>query len=290
MSTEAETLHSVFSRIAGTYDQHAAIQAEVGQRLKQRLDDIHFEPKRILDLGCGTGAQSVALHEGFPEADIVAMDRVMPMIRQSVKKRGWWKKRFDPVIGNAMQLPLADSTFDLVYSNLMLQGCDDHPAVLANLRRILRPGGLLLTSTLGPDTLSELLQAGLSIRPGPDMAHLSDVQRLGSALSQAGFVEPVLDTDWLTATYSSLQGLLEELESIGAITNAHESESTIDPPTRTGNRVAAGNDILRQNDQFAVTWEIVYASAWAPDEGQPIRTGQGEEASFSVDSLKIRRR
>jgi malonyl-CoA O-methyltransferase len=290
MDKEQQTITRVFSRNAAAYDQHAAVQMEVGQRLLQRLDGINFDPRRILDLGCGTGAQSLALHERFRDASIVAMDLVMPMLRQADKRRGWWKKRFDSIVGNAMQLPLATSTFDLVHTNLMLQSCEDIESVLANLRRVLKPSGLLLVSTLGPDTLNELRRAGDRIIPGPDIAYPTDVQRLGSALSRAGFSEPVLDTDWLTVTYTSPQLLLTELECIGAIAPAPGHRPGSHEYASQTEWMAAGEKTRDEDGRYPVTWEAVYASAWSPDEGQPIRTESGEEASFSVNSLKVRRR
>ena len=290
MGVERQAVSRSFSRIAATYDQYAALQVEVGERLLERLDEIRFQPQQILDLGCGTGVQSLALNKRFPDAAIVAMDLVVPMLKQAGKRRGWWKKRFDPVVGNAMQLPLASSTFDLVHSNLMLQWCDDIEAVLANLRRVLKPGGLLLLSTFGPDTLNELRQCATDDNGGYFFGHMTDVQRLGSALTRAGFAEPVLDTDWLTSTYARPEDLLEELECIGAI---QVDKGTWHIPAKQRGRqhlIAAYRQFHHQDGRYPATWEVVYASCWSPDEGQPIRTGQGEEASVSIASLKVRRR
>ena len=290
MNIDRQTANRTFSRIAALYDQHAALQAAVGERLLERLDEIRFQPQRILDLGCGTGIQSQALKDRFPDAAIVAMDLVLPMLRQAGKRRGWWKKRFEPVVGNAMQLPLASSTFDLVHSNLMLQWCDDIESALANLRRVLKPGGLLLVSTLGPDTLNELRRAGTEINKDFFTGHLTDVQRLGSALTRAGFAEPVLDTDWLTTTYATPSDLLKDLECSGAIQATGEGQQDPGEYLNRQELVDAYQSFCRQDGHYPATWEIVYASAWSPDEGQPIRTGQGEEASISVASLKVRKR
>lgn len=276
MGSDRQARIEAFSRIAGCYDQHAALQVEVGERLLERLDEIRFQPQRILDLGCATGVQSQALKERFPDAAIVAVDFVLAMLKQAGKRRGWWKKRFDPIAGDAMQLPLATSAFDLVHSNLMLPWCDDIAAVLANLRRVLKPGGLALLSTFGPDTLRELHQARAAVGKGFHPGRFSDVQRLGSALTHAGFAEPVLDTDWLTTTHARPDDLLEDLEGTGTIL----ADRSVD----------GYGEFRREDGLYPATWEVVYASAWAPDEGQPIRTGQGEEASVSVASLNIRRR
>ncbi len=277
MNTSQQSVTERFSRIAARYDEFSAIPVEVGERLIERLDGLSFQPQRILDLGCGTGTHSLALKKRFPDADVVALDRAREMLEQAGKHQGWWKKRFERVVGDAMRLPLAQSTFDLVHANLVLHWCEDREAVLANLRRVLRPGGLALLSCLGPDSFRELRQAGVAGEVCPITgAQLADVQRLGSALTHAGFAEPVLDTDWLKATYSSEDALLAELETLGAI----QANRPIDI-----NRPAGHDD-----EALALTWEIVSASAWCPEEGQPIRTHQGEEASIPVSSLKVRKR
>ncbi|MFU8832240.1 MAG: methyltransferase domain-containing protein, partial [Wenzhouxiangella sp.] len=159
MTLDTIAVARAFSRAATNYDRHAVLQREVGERLLGRLDGLIFKPGLILDLGCGTGVQAQALNQRFGDARVVAMDLALPMLDAASSRRGWWKKRFDCVAGNATALPLAEASFDLVYSNLMLQWCDDLAGTLASLRRVLKPGGLLLVSTFGRDTLTELRQA-----------------------------------------------------------------------------------------------------------------------------------
>jgi malonyl-CoA O-methyltransferase len=290
MSLDADLVRRRFSRAAESYDRHAALQREVGERLIERLDGLRFAPESMLDLGCGTGAQAQALHQRFPKARLLAMDLAMPMLKQAGRRRGWWKKRFDCIAGRADALPLASARFDLVFSSLMLQWCDDVPAVLANLRRVLKPGGLLLLSTFGLDTLKELRQAWAAVDEAPHVGRFTDVQRLGSALTRAGFAEPVLDTDWLTSTYARPHELMAELKGIGAANAAGQRQRGLTGRGRMQAMLAAYEAFRQSDGRYPATWEVVYASAWAPAEGQPIRTELGEEASMSVDNLKIRRR
>ncbi|AKS43182.1 malonyl-ACP O-methyltransferase BioC [Wenzhouxiangella marina] len=285
MSLDSKAIARQFGRAADSYDGHAALQREVGERLMERLDGLRFEPQRILDLGCGTGAQSQALHQRFPGARLIASDLAGPMLVQAARRRGWWRKRFDLVQADARALPIAEDSLDLVYCNLMLQWCEDPAAVFANLRRALKPGGLLLISTFGLDTLRELRQAWAAADSHPHVGRFTDVQRLGSALTRAGFAEPVLDTDWITSTYSRPQELLSELKGIGA-TNADQARTRgLTSPTRL-RRMLRAYETFRQDDgRYPATWEVVYASAWAPEHGQPMRTEQGEEASIPISRL-----
>ncbi len=266
---------ATFDRIAERYDLYAALPAQIGERLLERLDGLNFSPESILDLGCGTGLQAQRLRQQRPDARVIALDASASMLAQAGKRQGWWRRRFERVCARAEALPLGDASFDLVHANLVLGWCPDWPAVLGQLRRVLRPGGMLLVSTLGLDTLTELRQTPLADQLLP--YGLTDVQRLGSALTQAGFSEPVLDTDWLTASYSGAETLARELRAIGYLDSSEPAGDIADP------------DGFRAGGQ-EVTWEVVYATAWAPDEGQPIRTDRGEEASVSISSLKVRRR
>jgi len=290
MSLDDEVIARQFSRAAVTYDDHAELQRKVGERLMDRLEGIRFEPEAILDLGCGTGVKTQALHARFPRARLIASDLSAAMLEQARGRRGWWKKRFDLIQANARALPLADDSLDLVFCNLMLQWCEHPDEVFASLRRALRPGGLLLLSTFGLDTLRELRQSWAEVDSEPHVGRFTDAQKLGSALTRAGFAEPVLDTDWLTTTYARPLDLLGELKGLGA-TNADRARSRgLMSPGRLRAALAAYDRFRQSDGRYPATWEVVYASAWAPEHGQPLRHGQGEVASIPVSSLKIRRR
>lgn len=270
-----------FSRLASTYDRHAAVQQEVGERLLGRLDGLGFEPQSVLDIGCATGRQLRALYERFPKTAVVGVDIEPAMLGRARRHRGRWRRRFELVAGAAESLPIADASFDLVYSSMTLQWCEDPSSTLASIRRILRPGGMLLIATTGPDTLRELREVLGSDKAGLHAGQSIDAQRLGDTLVHHGFQEPVVDTDWLTTTHSNPEGLLDDLANTGVAISG-----SID-------RTELKRAYLPWRDpdgHYPATWEIVYASAWAPEEGQPVRTAAGEEASVSVGNLKIRRR
>jgi malonyl-CoA O-methyltransferase len=290
MTLDPKFVARTFGRAAAAYDRHAELQREVGERLLERLDGLKFQPLSILDLGCGTGAQTRALRQRFPQARLLAMDVSVPMLARAARRRGWWRKRFDLAAGDANALPLADARFDLVFSSLMLQWCNDVPAVLANLRRVLRPGGMLLLSSFGLDTLSELRAAWASVDPYPRVSRFTDIQRLGSALTGSGFAEPVLDTDWITTTHENPRDLMHDLKGIGASNAAGDRNPGLTTPRRLKAMLQAYETFRRPDGLYPATWEVLYASAWAPDPGQPIRTERGEEASIPVASLGIRRR
>lgn len=290
MTLDRRSIRRAFSRAAGVYARHARVQATVAERLLERLDGLKFEPQRILDLGAGPGHQARALAERFPAARVVAMDAALPMMTAAGRQRGRFRKRFERVVADARELPLARASVDLLYSSLMLQWIDDLPAVLNGFRRVMKPGGLLMISTFGPDTLQELREAW---RNADDRVHTSgfaDVQTVGDALIRAGFGEPVLDTDWITAEYASVDRLMAELKAIGATNARSERHRGLTGKGRMRAMREAYEAFRTAEGRYPATWEVVYATAWAPAEGAPIRSFHGEEASIPVEHIGRRQR
>ncbi|MEX2497701.1 MAG: malonyl-ACP O-methyltransferase BioC, partial [Wenzhouxiangellaceae bacterium] len=254
---DENAIKSAFGRAAGGYTQHARLQAEVAQRLLGRLDGLKFEPKTIVDLGCGPGVQARALSQRFGDARVVAMDWSLPMLERAGAERGWLRRRFERVAADANALPLAESSVDLLYSSLMLQWCDDLPAMLNGFRRILKPGGLVLFSTFGPDTLTELREAWRKVEDQPHVSPFADVQTIGDAMMRAGFGEPVLDTDWITTTYTKPRALLDELKAIGATYAGSERQRGLTPPARIRSMLGAYETSRMDSGLYPATWEVI---------------------------------
>lgn len=283
-------LRRSFGRAAESYVAAAALQREVEARLLEQLDYLEGrQPARILDLGCGPGRASSAMKKRWPKAQVVAMDQALPMLRQVPRHTRFWRP-VRRVCGEATQLPFADGSFDLVFSSLCLQWVADLPRALAELRRVLREGGLLVFSSFGPETLVELreayLQAGETQPPLSDFAAL---QQVGDALVAAGFRDPVLDRDLYTLTYPDLKALMRELRAIGA--NDARAER---PRGLRGKglmqRVQAAYESHRQDGQLPSRWEVLTALAWSPAPGAPRREQGMDIARFPADRIPLRRR
>jgi malonyl-CoA O-methyltransferase len=274
-----------FDRASTSYDAAAALQERVRNELVGRLGDLKLSPKSILDLGAGTGHSSRALKRRFPDSLVVAVDIAAGML-ELAKHQSRWLRRFERVRADAYTLPFRDASFDLVFSSLMLQWCDDLDAVFAELARVLRPGGALVFSTFGPDTLLELRESwSVSDAPGNHVNHFFDVPSLGSALMHAGLAEPVLDVDRIVTGYDDVLTLMRELKAIGAHNVTRGRARGL-----TGRRRLAAMtqayEALRRDGKLPATWEVVNVVCWG---GEPRSHRNGpREALISPSSIRRR--
>jgi len=292
MKSEFDPRHirRAFSRSAASYDAAAVLQHEVEKRLLESLDYLgERKPEIVLDVGSGPGHAAAAMRKRWPKAQVVALDLSLPMLAQAGKRAGWWKP-FARVCADARALPLAEASVDVIFSNLCLQWVDDLPAVFAGFRRALKPGGLLLCSTFGPETLQEMREAFAEADDAPHVSRFAPIAQFGDALLMSGFRDPVLDRDRFTLTYPDLPALMRELRAMGA-TNALQSRRHSLTGRRRFERAATAYEPMRGADgKLPSTWEVIYAHAWAPEPGAPIRQGGEEIASVPLSRIPIRRK
>ena len=261
-SLERRQLRAAFQRAASSYDAAAVLQREVAKRLLERLELTAIRPKRILDLGCGTGRNLTQLRRLYPKARLFAADLAFNMLTQARRRVGWWRP--PPLVcADALYQPFVAGSFDFVYCNLVLQWCEDLDRTFAELRRILSPHGLLLFSTFGPDTLKELRAAWRQVDSFNHVNRFIDMHDIGDALIRAGFAEPVMDVEQLTLTYANVNSLAKDLKAIGA------RNVTVGRPRGLGGRrrlerLTAAYEPLRREGRLPATYEVVYGTAWTP--------------------------
>ena len=295
---DTRQVRRAFSRSAPGYAAAAALQREIESRLLESLvyhDDPalgRMPPQVVVDLGCGPGHAAAAMRRRWPKAQVVAMDLALPMLREAKRQAGRWRPashgRFARINADARTLPLAEASVDVLFSNLCLQWVENLPAVFAGFRRVLKPGGLLLVSSFGPDTLVELREAFASADDAPHVSPFASIAQFGDALVAAGFRDPVLDRDLFVHRHRDLPELMRELRAIGATNALSARRHTLTGKARFAVASAAyerGADGL-----LPASWEAIYAQAWAPEPGTPIREGGIETVAVPVSRIPVRRR
>lgn len=262
------TVRKHFERAAHTYDEAAVLQHEVCKRMLGRLDYIRLQPNTILDAGCGTGKGSHLLLQKYKKSSLIALDIAYSML-QKTKKQSHWLRKPHLLCADVEQLPLADASINLLFSNLTLQWCNRLPETFTELRRVLAPKGLLMFSSFGPDTLHELRRSWASIDQNPHVNDFVDMHDVGDALLQAGFANPVMDAEVITLTYAEVNDLLHDLKAIGATNAVENRQRGLMTRQRLQQFTQAYEHFRQQDGRLPASYEVIYGHAWVPDAPPP---------------------
>jgi malonyl-CoA O-methyltransferase len=292
-SIDRRAVMRAFKRAAPGYEAAARLERQVRADLLDRLQFFPLKPAQVLDLGAASCESTRQLHERFPRAQVLAIDLVEAMLRAARETRWPWQRAgFARVCADAAALPLRAQSVDLIFSNLMLQWCDRPQVVFAEFVRVLRPGGLLLFSTFGPDTLGELRAAWAAADDGRHVSAFADMHELGNGLMQAGLAEPVLDVEHHRLHYADARALMRELKLRGAHNAAHDRGRSL-TGRRHLDRMLSAYEGVREEKGLPATFEVISGAAFADDgtshAGRQIRRGSGEFA-VPVTAIKTNRR
>lgn len=256
-------VRSSFERAAAEYDRVAVLQREVGDRLLERLGVIKLTPQAVLDLGAGTGYITRSLMKLYRGARVVALDIASPMLVQARRQSGWWR-RPGFVCGDIERLPFADHSVELILSNLALQWCNGLDAAFAEFKRVLKPGGALLFTSFGPDTLRELRASWAAVDSYNHVNSFLDMHDVGDALMRAGLAEPVMDVEQITLTYNEVNGLMQDLKTLGA-----HNVTAGRPRGLMGKgrwlQMCETYEQYRHQGVLPATYEVIYGHAWAAE-------------------------
>jgi malonyl-CoA O-methyltransferase len=266
------------------------LRREIAARMHERLALVRLAPERIVDAGCGEGADIALLQARFAEASVVGIDGSFAMARhahearvtrQSAMQRvlGKWlpgamPKPAEPAIvcGDFARLPLPTHAADLLWSNLALHWHPQPDLVFAEWRRVLRIDGLLMFSCFGPDTFKELRDAFAGADGDAHALSFVDMHDFGDMLVNVGFSTPVMDMETITVTYDTVDKLLGDIRAWGGNPLMTRSRGMLG---RTAwKRVVDALQALRQPDgRIPLTYEVIYGHAFRP---APVKTAAGE--------------
>ncbi len=260
-----------FSKVAASYGDADFFAREIDRRMLERLDYVKIEPQRILDLGCSRGASFSELSVRYPAAQLLGLDVSPAMLDMGGEQRPAWQrwlgfgKPSGPLAADATKIPLKSRSTALVWSNLLLHWLDDPLPALAEAHRVLEVGGLLMFSTLGPDSLQELRTAFAD-----GYAHTQrfiDMHDLGDMLVGCGFADPVMDMEVITLTYADIDAMFAELRAAGSSCAMKARRHSL---TGRGTFAAARKayEAMRRDGKLPATFEVVYGHAWKVEAKQ----------------------
>jgi NADH dehydrogenase [ubiquinone] 1 alpha subcomplex assembly factor 5 len=254
-------------RAAAGFADHAFLYEEVCGRLAERLELIQRTFPRALLLGARTGGMAGVFRGRFGIETLVQAE----FSEQMARRAGGLAVAADEEL-----LPFADASLDLVISPLSLHATNDLPGALAQIRRALKPDGLLLASLFGLGTLAPLrdafLESETSLGQGtsPHVAPFVGVRDAGSLLQRAGFALPVADAESIAVTYRNPMRLLADLRGMG------EASVLAGRSRQTMRRDVLFQAVQRLAGQ-SIPFEVVFLSGWAPasNQPQPLAPGSG---------------
>lgn len=233
------------------------VSKELARRLREALAPVRIDRAgAALELGCGLA----------PPAPLLAMEAA-PLRVDLID----WPQASPDVVADALALPFAAASFDLVWANNLLPWIHAPRRALEEARRVLKEGGLFAATSLGPDTLvelSELLPAG-----PPRAQGFLDMHDLADMAVHAGFAEPVAASERLTLSYSTPRAMLAELSRFGVLA-ARGMELSL-------GKTAKLRRLLGSARQVELTFEVIYLHAWALPQRRPKGPSDWQEMSFA---------
>lgn len=264
---EQADVRRAFDRAAEGYEAVAVLQNEVCNRLLEKLDIVKISPLQILDAGTGTGFAIPALFKKYKKAQLVALDLSENMLDQAGRHGGFFRSP-QRVCADIQNLPFEDNAFDLIFSSLSLQWCNNLAGAFLEAKRVLKPGGLFVFTTFGPDTLKELRYSWAQVDENNHVNDFIDMHDIGDALLREGFAEPVMEAEMLTVTYDCVDRLMHDLKAIGANVTASATQNKNVAHGLRGKSilqtVRQNYESFRRNDLLPATYEIIYGHTWKP--------------------------
>ncbi|MEX2496068.1 MAG: methyltransferase domain-containing protein [Woeseia sp.] len=286
-----------FDRAAANFDGADFVHRQAATGLLERMAPMLVEVRQVVDLGAATGNSSRALSRHFRGSRVLSVDLSMNMLRRARKARSRFS-RISELRADALRLPLRDGSTDVVFANMLLPWVEitDLPVFLAEANRVLRKEGLLVFSTLGPDSLNEIRQAWASVDADEHVNLFMDMHDIGDAVMKTGLREPVLDVDYLNVSYPGTGALFKDLTRAGARNSLgarrktltgksrfHAMERALQQPSLQEPKPDPASSPHRPPLQLRL--EIVYGHAW----GSGLRKESGE-VLFDVSSIGRRAR
>lgn len=257
---ETMKTRQAFNKSALLYDDVAALQREIGAKLFDRLDNIHVEPEYILDVGAGTGEPTVKLMKRYPTAKVVAMDIAPQMLKVAAKKAPFLRK-MKTLCCDMHSFSIADNSIDMIYSNVAIQWSGNLSKVFNEFMRVLKPGGLLVYSTFGPNTLMELRESWAKVDSHTHVNSFASKESIEENMIESGFKNIEIDSANVHLSYTDVCSLMKDLKTLGA-----NNKTDGRPRGMTGKnkfkKMLESYEKYRRYDTLPATYDVIYCHSW----------------------------
>ncbi len=271
------------NRAAADFGGFNFLKELAANELAERLLDANRSFETGIDIGC---------HHGETRAPLMATGRLTTLFHSDSAVAMASHAPRPALVMDEERLAIGDETVDFAVSALALHRVNDLPGALIQIRRALRPDGLMLAALFGGETLNELrialAEAESEIDGGmsPRVAPFADVRDVGGLLQRAGFALPVVDTDRHTVTYETPFALLRDLRGMGE-TNALTDRRRNPLRRAVLMRMAEiyADRFSEPSGRVRATFQIVYAAGWRPHESQQKPLRPGSAAARLADAL-----
>lgn len=283
-NTTKDKIAHCFNQAANSYDNHAVLQQEIGDRCLERLEYIKINPQTILDLGAATGFLTQKIQQRYANASIVGIDLATALLSTAKQQTS---SSIAYLGADMEQLPFIKNSFDFIFSNLSLQWCQDPKVTFKEVFRLLKPNGLFLFTTVGPDTLYELKESWRTIDPHYHHANqFLDMHHVGDGLLKTKFQDPVIDKEYFTLTYSHPKTLLKDLKATGTHAVLESTRNTLSGKNKLQAMYKAYEQFKNEDGLYPATYEIIYGHAWKPVENANKEKTSPNEWHVPVESIK----
>ncbi|MBT8448272.1 MAG: methyltransferase domain-containing protein [Gammaproteobacteria bacterium] len=276
--------HRQIRRHNDTYGSYSDVKHLLAQRLLERFDLVQLAPDTILDLACADGFSTIKLEERFNKCRVLGLDISPQQLATAKQDTGWFKKR-RYVCGLETEIPLQTASMDCIYSNLLPSWLAHPLDIFTSCKRVIKDNGLILFSTLGPDSFKELQKAWQRVDPGFAHSHqFVDMHDIGDALSRSGFSGIVMESEPLVIEYDSASEMHQDLIKTGHANLNPERRKTLLGKGRYQSYIEA---LTRSQGKINCTIEVVYGHAWAGYSKAKIPENDFRPLEQQIPTIKV---
>ncbi len=250
-----------FGRAAKSYDASANLQQLVASRTRLGLPEL-ADNAVILDMGCGTGKETLALRNRYPENVMAGLDLSDGMLTFAQKQPALVDCKW--IVGDIEELPFAEETFDLIFSSLAIQWCESLSEVLAQVYRVLKPGGWFVFSTLAAGSLFELQTAWRNVDDEIHVNSYETFERQMHCVAAEEFQIISLHQRMETLYYPAVLNLLREIKALGANTVVGSDNQSL-LGRRTLRQLESGYLPFQISKGLPASYQVIYGVLCKPE-------------------------